>query len=207
MSVVDNVTGGNLSQKYDDGSTEYRKGVISGNVASGVTGAFLMVTGGIDIGAGGTGLAASGAVSTTGAGTVVGVPGAVASGGLIITGTAKVTLGSIMMYNSSKNIKNDNSSESNKGRSGKQVRLRELSDDPKLGKADKGWLKSDINKVNQGKRKTIRNPPGKDLAHERGREAAKGYSYEYSHLQNRKDHRNQHKYDNGGRKNKERPVN
>ncbi|WP_426477465.1 polymorphic toxin type 8 domain-containing protein [Chryseobacterium sp. CBSDS_008] len=92
------------------------------------------------------------------------------------------------------------------GRSGKQARLRELSTDPKLGRADKGWLKQEINQINRGKRTNIRNPPGKDLAHERGREAAKGYSYKYSHLQNRKDHRNQHKYDNGGRKNKERPV-
>ncbi|WP_353151451.1 DUF6443 domain-containing protein [Chryseobacterium sp.] len=92
------------------------------------------------------------------------------------------------------------------GRTGKQARLRELAEEPKLGKADKGWLKSDINKVAQGKRTTIRNPPGKDLAHERGREAAKGYSYKYSHLQDRTLHRKQHKYDNGGRKNKERPV-
>jgi len=92
------------------------------------------------------------------------------------------------------------------GRTGKQARLRELAEEPKLGKADKGWLKSDINKVAQGKRTTIRNPPGKDLAHERGREAAKGYSYKYSHLQDRALHRKQHKYDNGGRKNKERPV-
>ncbi len=86
------------------------------------------------------------------------------------------------------------------GRTGKQARLRELATDPKLGKADKGWLKSDINQVSKGKRTTVRNPPGKDLAHERGREAVKGYSYKHSNLQNRKDHRNQHKYDNGGRK-------
>ncbi|WP_241676947.1 polymorphic toxin type 8 domain-containing protein [Chryseobacterium sediminis] len=81
------------------------------------------------------------------------------------------------------------------GRTGKQARLIELAEEPKLGKADKGWLKSDINKVAQGKRTTIRNPPGKDLAHERGREAAKGYSYKYSHLQDRSLHRKQHKYE------------
>lgn len=52
----------------------------------------------------------------------------------------------------------------------------------------------------------MRNPPGKDLAHERGREAAKGYSYKYSKLQNKADHRTQHRYDNNGRKNKERPL-
>ena len=42
--------------------------------------------------------------------------------------------------------------------------------------------------------------------HERGREASKGYGYEYSNLQDRDLHRRQHKFDNYGRKNKERPV-
>jgi len=93
------------------------------------------------------------------------------------------------------------------GRSGKQERLKELANDTKLGKSDKGWIKSEMNQVANGNRKTIRNPPGKDLAHERGREAAKGYSYKNSNLQDRSLHRKQHKYDNGGRKNKERPVN
>lgn len=93
-----------------------------------------------------------------------------------------------------------------KGRAGKQARLRELADDPKLGKADRGWLNQDINAINRGSRKNIRNPPGKDLAHERGREAAKGYSYKHSNLQEKKLHRLQHKYDNFGRSNKERPI-
>ena len=92
------------------------------------------------------------------------------------------------------------------GRSGKQERLTELMTDPKLGKSDKGWLKQEKNQIDRGKRTSMRNPPGKDLAHERGREAAKGYSYKHSNLQNRKDHRNQHKYDNNGKKNKERPI-
>ncbi|SBS36452.1 Adenosine monophosphate-protein transferase and cysteine protease IbpA precursor [Marinomonas spartinae] len=91
------------------------------------------------------------------------------------------------------------------GRSGKQARLKELGDDPKLGEADRGWIKQEKNSIARGNRKTIRNPPGKDLAHERGREAAKGYGYEHSNLQDRKLHRLQHKYDNFGRKNKERP--
>jgi len=90
------------------------------------------------------------------------------------------------------------------GRSGKQARLKELANDPKLGKADRGWIKQEQNSIARGSRKNIRNPPGKDLAHERGREAAKGYGYEYSNLQDRKLHRLQHKYDNFGRKNKER---
>lgn len=64
-----------------------------------------------------------------------------------------------------------------------------------------------MNAIDRGKRKpgTIRNPPGKDLAHERGREAAKGYSYEHSKLQDRDLHRLQHKHDDFGRANKERP--
>jgi RHS repeat-associated protein len=88
------------------------------------------------------------------------------------------------------------------GRSGRQAKLRELATDPKLGRADKGWINQEINSINRGQRKSIRNPPGKDLAHERGRESAKGYGYEYSNLQERNLHRLQHKYDNFGRKNK-----
>lgn len=80
-----------------------------------------------------------------------------------------------------------------------------MADDPKLGKADKGWIEQEQNSIARGNRKTIRNPPGKDLAHERGREATKGYGYEHSNLQDRKLHRLQLKYDNFGRKNKERP--
>jgi RHS repeat-associated protein len=91
------------------------------------------------------------------------------------------------------------------GRSGKQARLKELANDPKLGSADRGWIKQEQNAIERGNRKTIRNPPGKDLAHERGREAAKGYGYEHSNLQDRDLHRLQHKYDNFGRKNAERP--
>ncbi|MDX3775641.1 polymorphic toxin type 8 domain-containing protein [Chromatiaceae bacterium AAb-1] len=91
------------------------------------------------------------------------------------------------------------------GRTGKQERLRELVDNDKLGSADRGWLKQEMNSIERGQRKTIRNPPGKDLAHERGREAAKGYGYEHSNLQDRDLHRLQHKYDNFGKKNKERP--
>ena len=91
------------------------------------------------------------------------------------------------------------------GRSGKQARLKELANDPKLGKADRGWIKQEQNAIERGSRKSIRNPPGKDLAHERGREAAKGYDYGNSNLQDRDLHRLQHKYDNFGRSNAERP--
>ena len=104
-----------------------------------------------------------------------------------------------------KTFKESAKASKNPGRQGKQQRLRELGNDDKVSSADRGWIKQEINSIERGNRKTIRNPPGKDLAHERGREAAKGYGYEYSHLQDRKLHRTQHKYDNFGKKNKERP--
>jgi hypothetical protein len=50
----------------------------------------------------------------------------------------------------------------------------------------------------------IRKISEKGLAHERGREAAKGYGYEYSNLQERTLHRLQHKFDDFGRANVER---
>jgi RHS repeat-associated protein len=93
------------------------------------------------------------------------------------------------------------------GRSGKQERLRELAGDANVSSADRGWIKNEQRHIKTGNRDTIRNPPGKDLAHERGREAAKGYSYEHSNLQSRDLHRTQHKFDDFGRANKERsPV-
>ena len=94
----------------------------------------------------------------------------------------------------------------NAGRAGKQARLRELADDPNLSSADRGWIEQEMNSIKRGQRDTIRNPPGKDLAHERGREAAKGYSYEQSNLQDRDLHKLQHKFDDFGRANKERPL-
>ena len=75
------------------------------------------------------------------------------------------------------------------GRQGKQKRLRELANDDKVSSADRGWIKQEMNSIKRGNRKTIRNPPGKDMAHERGREAAKGYGYDHSNLQDKKLHR------------------
>ena len=89
----------------------------------------------------------------------------------------------------------------NNGRLGRQSRLRELGNDTKLGKADRGWIKQERNQIERGKRSTIRNPKGKVLAHPRGKEAAKGYSYKNSKLQLESNHKLQHKYDNNGRKN------
>jgi RHS repeat-associated protein len=94
----------------------------------------------------------------------------------------------------------------NLGRTGKQARLHELADDPNVSSADRGWIRQEQNSIARGQRDTIRNPPGKDLAHERGREAAKGYSYEHSNLQDRDLHRTQHKFDDFSRANAERPL-
>lgn len=91
------------------------------------------------------------------------------------------------------------------GRTGAQSRLKEIADDPKASSADRGWIKQEMNAIQRGKRDTIRRPPGKVLAHERGREAAKGFSYKHSKLQEKRLHDTQHKYDNFGRKNKIRP--
>jgi len=96
---------------------------------------------------------------------------------------------------------------SDAGRKGKQARLKEIVTDDKASSADKGWIKSEMNQIDNGKRKSIRNPPGKEMAHERGREAAKGYSYEHSNLQDKDLHKLQHKYDKNGTLNKERPIN
>ncbi|MFD1674143.1 polymorphic toxin type 8 domain-containing protein [Alicyclobacillus fodiniaquatilis] len=81
------------------------------------------------------------------------------------------------------------------GRSGKQARLRELADDPKLSSSIRGELKRDINMIKRGKRTTIRVPKGYNLAHKRGFEAKKGYGYSHSVLQEIGLHRLQHKYE------------
>jgi hypothetical protein len=141
----------------------------------------------------------------TGAGCLAPAAGvAAAAGGALLTahGTAVTanTLNNIFRKG------NQGQSSGGTGRAGKQGRLRELSTDPKVSNADKGWIKQDIKQIERGKRKSIRNPPGKDLAHERGRETAKGFSYRHSHLQDRSLHRTQHKYDDHGKKNKIRPL-
>jgi hypothetical protein len=93
----------------------------------------------------------------------------------------------------------------NPGRTGKQARLRELGNDDKAPSDVRGWIKNDQRQVEAGNVSAIRLPPGHDLAHERGREAEKGYSYQHSNLQGTDLHKLQHKYDDQGRKNRERP--
>jgi len=86
-------------------------------------------------------------------------------------------------------------SASKMGRAGKQARLRELAKDASIGSAERGWIQQELNSISRGQRSKIRVPPGKNLAHRRGYEAKKGYSYEYSDLQDKSLHDLQHKHE------------
>ena len=81
------------------------------------------------------------------------------------------------------------------GRLGKQERLRQLMDDPNTPRHIMGWLKQEANAIARGQRKTMRLPPRMELAHRRGFEARKEYSYLYSDLQEKFLHRLQHKWE------------
>lgn len=81
------------------------------------------------------------------------------------------------------------------GRTGKQQRLKELAKDDKVSSADRGWIKQEQNSIKKGKRTIIRVPPGKQLAHRRGKAAKDGHGYEHSDLQNPDLHKLQHKYE------------
>ena len=70
-----------------------------------------------------------------------------------------------------------------KNKQNKNRRLIELCKDQTISTADRGWITQELNMIkrkwknNSGKQKrNIRNPPGKDLAHEYGRENANGES-------------------------------
>ena len=89
------------------------------------------------------------------------------------------------------------------GRHGKQKRLKDLIYDNKLSKSDRGWLKQENNQIKRKKRNNLRVPPGKELAHQRGFEASKGYGYDKSNLQDKDLHKLQHKYDKKGKLNKD----
>lgn len=93
------------------------------------------------------------------------------------------------------------------GRGRKQERLRQIGQDPNTSSADRGWIRQEQNAIARGKQDIIRVPPGKHLAHTRGREAAKGYDHveSPSKIQDMDLHWNQHKIDRSGRMNKERP--
>jgi len=80
-------------------------------------------------------------------------------------------------------------------------RMRELATDAKTPSHIQGWVKQEIN----AGRNYIRNPPGHDLAHQRGREAAKGFDHRYSQQIPQDLHKFKHSIDNYGRRNTEFP--
>ena len=97
------------------------------------------------------------------------------------------------------------------GKLKQQEKLRMCADDLKLGNMLRGWIKQEINSISRKSKnkhnrikKRIKIPPGYELAHERGREKAKGFGYEHSNLILKLDHKIQHKSDNNGRLNKAR---
>ncbi|OOZ37504.1 hypothetical protein [Solemya elarraichensis gill symbiont] len=88
------------------------------------------------------------------------------------------------------------------GRSGKQARLREMMNDPKVSSADRGWLKNDARHIEYGNKSGLRVPrngrksPGRkaqdkgyELAHPYNAPASQGNSYAGSKLKNHADHK------------------
>jgi len=76
----------------------------------------------------------------------------------------------------------------------REGRLRQLVDDANVSSTDRGWIRNEIRQVQSGNRRSIRNPPGKDLRHPAGRARAQGYDYSETLLQYRASHRSQHRY-------------
>lgn len=89
-----------------------------------------------------------------------------------------------------------------RSRAGRTKRIKEISKSSKTPKTHKGWIQQELNQIERGKRKYIRNPPGTDMAHPRGKESAKGHDYSETFFQNKDLHRLQHKHDNMGKLNK-----
>ena len=162
------------------------------NVAMGVTSFISNVTVGNIVG-----------VALDGAGLIVDVAATAIPG---IPGGAATAIKALKGANTIENVAIANYAKKStpKGRTSRQTRLRELGDDSKLGKADRGWIKQERNNMKRKNRSTIRNPIGKVLAHPRGKEAAKSYSYKESQLQLESNHKLQHKYDNNGKRNKDK---
>ncbi|MFF7633360.1 ricin-type beta-trefoil lectin domain protein [Kitasatospora sp. NPDC008050] len=92
------------------------------------------------------------------------------------------------------------------GRGGKQDRLKALLNDPSQPRHVRGWVKQEMNSIKSksknkrgNPRKTVRVPPGYELAHLRGKEAHKGFDYSHSVPNTTVLHKLQHKHDNYGR--------
>ena len=76
------------------------------------------------------------------------------------------------------------------GRRGKQPRLRELAEDPKVSSADRGYIQTQMRQTARnserykrtGKRMKLHTPPGRALAHRYDKPARLGNDYRYSNL-------------------------
>jgi hypothetical protein len=80
-----------------------------------------------------------------------------------------------------------------------------------VSRADRGWIKQELNQIARGKRSNIRlpgssrvreidgqeygGPSGMVLAHRRGFEARKGFGYKYADLQDVTLHKLQHHFE------------
>jgi Bacterial toxin 8 len=83
----------------------------------------------------------------------------------------------------------------NGGRSGKQKKFKDSLDDETVPSHIKGWITQEMNSIKCGRQKNIRNPPGYEMAHKRGKRAKDGFGYEHSDFQNPDLHRLEHKYE------------
>ena len=87
----------------------------------------------------------------------------------------------------------DATAEGRVGRGGKQKKLREVMNDPKQSSCVRGSLKQDANLIKKGRRKTLRVPPGFNLAHPRNKPAKAGSDYDCACMQGTDLHKIQHK--------------
>jgi RHS repeat-associated protein len=178
---------------------------VEGKLGQALGDTIATYTGASEVELGQAGLARSGGMALVPGGQEDAAAAAIGSAALELHGALTVATGQTNLAKSA--LEENSSSGTSDGRAGKQERLNEIGKDDKASSADRGWIKQDQNAIKNGKRDTVRVPPGKQLAHTRGREAAKGYSHTTSpsKLQNTQNHRTQHKYDANGTKNKERP--
>ena len=121
------------------------------NVAMGVTSFVANVTAGNIVGA-----------ALDGAGLIVDVA---ATAIPVIPGGAATAIKALKVANSIENVAIANYAKKStpKGRTGRQARLRELGNDSKLGKADRGWIKQERNNMKRKKLTIIHTPQVKFL--------------------------------------------
>ncbi len=116
------------------------------NVAMGVTSFISNVTAGNIVGAA---LDGAGLIVDVAATAIPGIPGGAATAIKALKGAN--TIENVAIANYAKKS-------TPKGRTGRQTRLRELGDEPKLGKADRGWIKQERNNLKRKKLTIIHTP-------------------------------------------------